>query len=152
MDRARHCGRSSHCCSQQSTRLSGSIHEVAKSGRGHHSHPFCFVTAAPDAGFSTAVTSLKPEGQGRLIHSFHVCFILEFSVLLLGQSYDSMFLKIYPWLQPTPLQLGKDLEQLKVIENGYKMKVIKVDHEAHGVDTPEDVEKIESFMRERNLS
>lgn len=31
-------------------------------------------------------------------------------------------------------------------------QVIKVDHEAHGVDTPEDVEKIESFMRERNLS
>ena len=32
------------------------------------------------------------------------------------------------------------------------LQVIKVDHEAHGVDTPEDVDKIESFMRERNLS
>lgn len=32
------------------------------------------------------------------------------------------------------------------------LQVIKVDHEAHGVDTPEDVEKIESYMRERNLS
>ena len=31
------------------------------------------------------------------------------------------------------------------------LQVIKVDHEAHGVDTPEDVEKIESYMRERNL-
>lgn len=30
-------------------------------------------------------------------------------------------------------------------------QVIKVDHDAHGVDTPEDVEKIESLMRERNL-
>jgi len=30
--------------------------------------------------------------------------------------------------------------------------VIKVDHEAHGVDTPEDVGKLESLMRERNLS
>lgn len=39
------------------------------------------------------------------------------------QSYDSKFLKIYPELEPTPLQLEEDLEQLKVLENGYKMKV-----------------------------
>lgn len=39
------------------------------------------------------------------------------------QSYDTKFLKIYPELPPTPLQLEEDLEQLKVLENGYKMKV-----------------------------
>ena len=44
-----------------------------------------------------------------------------------GQSYDSNFLKIYPELQPTPLQLEEDLEQLKVLENGYKMKVLKIE-------------------------
>ena len=32
------------------------------------------------------------------------------------------------------------------------MQVIKVDHEAHGVDILENVEKIESIMREKNLS
>lgn len=32
------------------------------------------------------------------------------------------------------------------------LQVIKVDHEAHGVDAPEDVEKIESLMLQRNLS
>lgn len=31
------------------------------------------------------------------------------------------------------------------------LQVIKVDHDAHGVDTPEDVGKIEALMRERNL-
>lgn len=36
------------------------------------------------------------------------------------------FLRIYPDLQPTPLQLEEDLEQLKVLENGYKMKVPKL--------------------------
>ncbi|CAA2968970.1 3-deoxy-manno-octulosonate cytidylyltransferase, mitochondrial [Olea europaea subsp. europaea] len=64
------------------------------------------------------------------------------------QSFDSKFLKIYPELPPTPFQLEEDLEQLKVLENRYKMKVIKVDHEAHGVDTPEDVGKIERYMEE----
>lgn len=39
------------------------------------------------------------------------------------QSYDAKFLQIYSELPPTPLQLEEDLEQLKVLENGYKMKV-----------------------------
>ncbi|XP_059661518.1 3-deoxy-manno-octulosonate cytidylyltransferase, mitochondrial [Cornus florida] len=133
------------------------------------------LQAAPDAVFSTAVTSLRPEdafdtnrvkcvvdnhgyaiyfSRGLIPHNKSGKVNPRFPYLLhLGiQSYDSKFLRIYPELPPTPLQLEEDLEQLKVLENGYKMKVIKVDHEAHGVDVPEDVEKIEAFMRERNLS
>ncbi len=49
------------------------------------------------------------------------------------------------------LQLMEDLEQLKVLENGYKIKVIVVEHEAHGVDEPEDVPKIEEKMRKLGL-
>ncbi|KAI5331183.1 hypothetical protein L3X38_021309 [Prunus dulcis] len=133
------------------------------------------LQAAPDAVFSTAVTSLKPEdasdpnrvkcvvdshgyaiyfSRGLIPYNKSAKVNPRFPYLLhLGiQSYDAKFLRKYPELAPTPLQLEEDLEQLKVLENGYKMKVIKVDHEAHGVDTPEDVEKIESFMRERNMS
>nr|GEV08922.1 nucleotide-binding alpha-beta plait domain-containing protein [Tanacetum cinerariifolium] len=40
----------------------------------------------------------------------------------------------------------------KDVTNYLMGRVIKVDHDAHGVDTPEDVEEIESLMRERNLS
>ncbi|KAI5662578.1 hypothetical protein M9H77_21901 [Catharanthus roseus] len=132
------------------------------------------LQATPDAVFSTAVTSLKPEdafdpnrvkcivdNRGYAIYFSRGLIPFNKSgkvnpkfpyLLHLGiQSYDTKFLKIYPELPPTPLQLEEDLEQLKVLENGYKMKVIKVDHEAHGVDAPEDVEKIERFMRERNL-
>ncbi|KAM6584570.1 hypothetical protein CsatB_011572 [Cannabis sativa] len=130
---------------------------------------------APDAVFSTAVTSLKPEdafdpnrvkcvmdnwgyaiyfSRGLLPYNKLGKVNPQFPYWLhLGiQSYDSKFLQIYSELEPTPLQLEEDLEQLKVLENGYKMKVIKVDHEAHGVDIPEDVEKIESLMRQNNLS
>ncbi|KZV51574.1 cmp-2-keto-3-deoctulosonate (cmp-kdo) cytidyltransferase [Dorcoceras hygrometricum] len=132
------------------------------------------LQAAPDAVFSTAVTSLKPEDafdpnrvkcvvDNRGYAIYFSRGLLPFNksgkvnprfpyLLHLGiQSYDANFLKIYPELPQTPLQLEEDLEQLKVLENGYKMKVIKVDHESHGVDVPEDVEKIENYMRERNL-
>jgi hypothetical protein len=47
-----------------------------------------------------------------------------------------------------PLQLMEDLEQLKVLENGYKIKVITVDHCAHGVDEPHDVASIEAKLKE----
>ncbi|XP_010924427.1 3-deoxy-manno-octulosonate cytidylyltransferase, mitochondrial [Elaeis guineensis] len=133
------------------------------------------LQGAPDAVFSTAVTSLKPEdgldpNRVKCVvdnHGYAIYFsrgLIPFNksgkvnpqfpyLLHLGiQSFDSKFLRIYPQLPPTPLQLEEDLEQLKVLENGYKMKVIKVDHDAHGVDTPEDVEKIEALMRERNIS
>ncbi|KAK6132676.1 hypothetical protein DH2020_033592 [Rehmannia glutinosa] len=100
------------------------------------------LQAAPDAVFSTAATSLKPEDA----------FDPNRVKCVNRKSYDSKFLKVYPNLPPTPLQLEEDLEQLKVLENGYKMKVIKVDHECHGVDVPEDVEKIEGITCERNLS
>lgn len=133
------------------------------------------LQADPDAVFSTAVTSLKPEdafdpnrvkcvvdNRGYAIYFSRGLIPFNKSgkvnpqfpyMLHLGiQSYDTKFLKIYPELPPTPLQLEEDLEQLKVLENGYKMKVIKVDHDVHGVDIPEDVEKIESYMRERDLA
>ncbi|XP_057976072.1 3-deoxy-manno-octulosonate cytidylyltransferase, mitochondrial [Malania oleifera] len=132
------------------------------------------LQASPDAVFSTAVTPLKPEdgydpnrvkcvvdNRGYAIYfsrglipynkSGKVNPQFPYSLHLGIQSYDTKFLKIYPELPPTPLQLEEDLEQLKVLENGYKIKVIKVDHEAHGIDTPEDVEKIETYMRERNF-
>ena len=49
------------------------------------------------------------------------------------------------------LQLMEDLEQLKVIENGYRIKVITVEHCAHGVDEPSDVESIISKMHDLGL-
>ena len=45
----------------------------------------------------------------------------------------------------------EDLEQLKVIENGFKIKVITVDHCAHGVDEPADVDSIVAKMNELGL-
>lgn len=133
------------------------------------------LQAAPDAVFSTAVTPLRPEdafdpNRVKCIvdnYGYALYFsrgLIPFNksgkvnpnfpyMLHLGiQSYDSKFLSLYAELPPTPLQLEEDLEQLKVLENGYKMKVIRVEHESHGVDVPEDVEKIERLMLDRNMS
>ncbi len=56
------------------------------------------------------------------------------------------FLLQYAKLEPTPLQIMEDLEQLKILENGYKMKVFVGDCDSIGVDTPEDIKKIEAKL------
>ena len=38
------------------------------------------------------------------------------------------------------------LEQLRVVENGYKIKVVEVDESSIGVDTIEDFERVRSLM------
>jgi 3-deoxy-manno-octulosonate cytidylyltransferase (CMP-KDO synthetase) len=60
--------------------------------------------------------------------------------------YRREFLFHYAELKPTPLQLSEDLEQLKVLEHGYKIKVAIVDSISLGVDKPEDIKKIEHLL------
>lgn len=50
------------------------------------------------------------------------------------------FLLHYRELEPTPLQFSEDLEQLKVLEHGYQIKVAIVESESIGIDTPEDLD------------
>jgi hypothetical protein len=58
-----------------------------------------------------------------MIEEIGIIKMMLITIVSLVQSYDAKFLGIYPHLHPTPLQLEEDLEQLKVLENGYKMKV-----------------------------
>lgn len=67
-------------------------------------------------------------------------------------AYRPSFLFIYQQLSPTPLQLEEDLEQLKVLEHGYRIKVALVDHVSPGVDTPDDIHKVEQWLCKQNTS
>jgi 3-deoxy-manno-octulosonate cytidylyltransferase (CMP-KDO synthetase) len=52
-------------------------------------------------------------------------------------AYRKEFLLKITKLQQTPLEKIEKLEQLRVIENGYKILVGKVKHTCDGIDTPE---------------
>jgi 3-deoxy-manno-octulosonate cytidylyltransferase (CMP-KDO synthetase) len=66
--------------------------------------------------------------------------------------YRPHFLLHYQTLHPTPLQLEEDLEQLKVLEHGYRIKVAMTDKASIGVDTHEDLNKIERWICTQNIS
>ena len=50
-------------------------------------------------------------------------------------------------LEQTPLEKAESLEQLRWLESGYKIKVGVTDIETIGIDTPEDLERAELFLR-----
>lgn len=56
--------------------------------------------------------------------------------------YRRDFLLQYAQMSPTYLELAEKLEQLRVLENGYRIKVVETELESIGVDTPADLEKV----------
>ena len=50
----------------------------------------------------------------------------------------------------TPLQLVEDLEQLKVLESGYAIKVVYVSKTSPHVDVPEDISRVEEWLCNQN--
>lgn len=65
-------------------------------------------------------------------------------------AYRPDFLLKYAKLPMTPLQMAEDLEQLKVLEHGYKIKAAIVNSASAGVNIPEDIKKVEQDLCKQN--
>lgn len=64
-------------------------------------------------------------------------------------AFRKSFLAEFCAQSPTLLESAEGLEQLRALYLGARIRVITVDHESVGVDTPEDVAKVESLLRTR---
>jgi 3-deoxy-manno-octulosonate cytidylyltransferase (CMP-KDO synthetase) len=56
--------------------------------------------------------------------------------------YRRDFLLGYSALPVGPLEQAERLEQLRALENGYRIRVVETECESLGVDTPEDLERV----------
>lgn len=56
--------------------------------------------------------------------------------------YRRDFLLGYSSLPAGPLERAERLEQLRALENGYRIRVVETEYESLGVDTPADLERV----------
>ncbi len=60
--------------------------------------------------------------------------------------YRRDFLLQYSDLPVGPLETLERLEQLRALENGYRIRVVETEYDSLGVDTPEDLERVSSLF------
>ena len=51
----------------------------------------------------------------------------------------------YPDLKVGPLEEAERLEQLRALENGFRIRVVDTEYESLGVDTPQDLERVNTI-------
>ena len=60
--------------------------------------------------------------------------------------YQRHFLLQFPALEPTTLEQLEQLEQLRALEHGHRIKLLETVHDTIGVDTPEDLQRVERLL------
>lgn len=87
--------------------------------------------------FSRCPIPYERDGRNQIpLHAKHVGLYV----------YRRDFLLRYPDLPIGPLEQAERLEQLRALENGYKIRVVSTDYESLGVDTPEDLERVNELF------
>ncbi|MBN1971301.1 MAG: 3-deoxy-manno-octulosonate cytidylyltransferase [Candidatus Delongbacteria bacterium] len=61
-------------------------------------------------------------------------------------AYRTKFLQQFVQMPQTELEMIESLEQLRILENGYKIKCIKTDYSPCGIDIYEDISKVEKLL------
>jgi 3-deoxy-manno-octulosonate cytidylyltransferase (CMP-KDO synthetase) len=63
-------------------------------------------------------------------------------------AYRREVLREVTQLPQSPLEVAESLEQLRWLENGYRIRVGLTDVETVGIDTPEDLQRAEAFLQQ----
>ncbi len=63
--------------------------------------------------------------------------------------YRKEFLFRFCALPPSELEKAERLEQLRALENGYRIRMVETAHPTLSVDTPRDIIEVERYLREK---
>jgi 3-deoxy-manno-octulosonate cytidylyltransferase (CMP-KDO synthetase) len=93
-----------------------------------------YFSRSPLPNFRDKWNDLKDEAfvAGKLLCYKHVGLY----------AYRRDFLLQFAQMSPTYLELAEKLEQLRVLENGYRIKVVETEYDSIGVDVPSDLDLV----------
>ena len=60
--------------------------------------------------------------------------------------YRADFLQKFATMTPTPTEQLENLEQLRALEHGYRIRVVSIAQTVIGVDTPDDAKKVRAIL------
>ena len=83
-----------------------------------------------------SIPFIREEEPGMRVHYKHIG--------LYGYTKDFLF--TFKNLPPSKLEKLEKLEQLRILENGYPIRVIETKYETIGVDTREDLERVGQWL------
>ena len=66
--------------------------------------------------------------------------------------FTAAALKDFISLDPTPLELAESIDMMRFIEHGHRVKMIETSFSTHAVDTPDDLERVETLLRQDPLT
>ncbi len=89
------------------------------------------IPYAPDDGIPAG------NGAGKVLGYRHVGIYV----------YRRDFLLKFAAMRPTALEQSEKLEQLRALSNGYRIRVADVEEPSVEVDTPDDLQKAEAYLR-----
>lgn len=125
----------------------------------------------PEAAISTVASPIRSLKDFYAPHIVKVVIDLEGNALYFSRSpipyckeglpkkalhhiglycFRRSFLLQYPKIAPTPLHLIEDLEQLKILEKRWRIKVAVVDEPALSVDVHADLARLEEHLSNEN--
>lgn len=87
-----------------------------------------------------SIPFIRDEEPGMRVHYKHIG--------LYGYTKDFLF--TFKNLPPSKLEKLEKLEQLRILENGYPIRVIETKYETIGVDTREDLERVGQWLLMRS--
>lgn len=129
--------------SDPSAVMSTAVVKLEKEEAAHPSEVKCVLSL--DGSVLYFSRALIPGGQ-ELNYREEVAYYKHLGIY----AYRPDFLLKYAKLPMTPLQIAEDLEQLKVLEHGYKIKAAIVKSASAGVNLPEDIKKVEQDLCKQN--
>jgi 3-deoxy-manno-octulosonate cytidylyltransferase (CMP-KDO synthetase) len=92
--------------------------------------------------FSRAPIPYDRDGSGRVQYYKHLGLY----------AYAAEALRLFSTLPPSQLEQHEKLEQLRFLENGIPITVVETAQDTIGVDTEEDLKKVEEYFRRATVT